>query len=280
MAAVDPWSWYTEIPVVSRVYLTASFVTTARACALDLVSPFALYYNFSLIFHKGQLWRLATNFFFFGMFSLDFLFHLYFLVRYCRLLEEGEFRWRTLDFVVMLGFARGVMLLFAPLLSVHFLGSSLAFMMVYVWGRRNDAVRMSFLGLFRSRRRTCPGCSWPSPCSWATRRRRTSSASPSATPTTTSSTSTRSSRRSAASGSGASSSCPSPRARALSGQPRPRRPAPFVPPPDLAGADADGAAADDARPEYDGAKAPRTRRPRAPGPRRVLSWGFPAAYES
>ena len=78
MAAVDPWSWYTEIPVVSRVYLTASFVTTA-ACALDLVSPFALYYNFSLIFHKGQLWRLATNFFFFGMFSLDFLFHMYFL---------------------------------------------------------------------------------------------------------------------------------------------------------------------------------------------------------
>ena len=147
MAGVDPWSWYTEIPVVSRVYLTASFVTTA-ACALDLVSPFSLYYNFGLIFHKGQVWRLGTNFFFFGMFSLDFLFHMYFLVRYCRLLEEGEFRGRTADFVAMLGFGAAAMLLAAPLLSVHFLGSSLAFMMVYVWGRRNEAVRMSFLGLF------------------------------------------------------------------------------------------------------------------------------------
>ena len=48
----------------------------------------------------------------------------------------------------MLAFGAGCMLAIAPLLSVHFLGSSLAFMMVYVWGRRNDAVRMSFLGLF------------------------------------------------------------------------------------------------------------------------------------
>jgi Derlin-2/3 len=244
MAAVDPWSWYTEIPVVSRVYLTASFVTTA-ACALDLVSPFALYYNFSLIFHKGQLWRLATNFFFFGMFSLDFLFHLYFLVRYCRLLEEGEFRGRTLDFVVMLGFGAGVMLLFAPLLSVHFLGSSLAFMMVYVWGRRNDAVRMSFLGLFPFTAPYLP---------WVLLAFSVLLGNPATTdlvgiavghayyyleyvyPKLAEIRGFRLRRVIVV---------PERARRALSGQPRPRRPAPFVPPPDLAGADADGAAADD-----------------------------------
>lgn len=36
----------------------------------------------------------------------------------------------------------------APFVSVHFLGSSLSFMMVYVWGRRNEDMRMSFLGVF------------------------------------------------------------------------------------------------------------------------------------
>eukprot|EP00640_Fibrocapsa_japonica_P007815 CAMPEP_0113938646 /NCGR_PEP_ID=MMETSP1339-20121228/5070_1 /TAXON_ID=94617 /ORGANISM="Fibrocapsa japonica" /LENGTH=150 /DNA_ID=CAMNT_0000941863 /DNA_START=378 /DNA_END=830 /DNA_ORIENTATION=+ /assembly_acc=CAM_ASM_000762 len=36
----------------------------------------------------------------------------------------------------------------APFVSVLFLGSSLTFMMVYVWGRLNQHVRMSFLGLF------------------------------------------------------------------------------------------------------------------------------------
>jgi Derlin-2/3 len=30
----------------------------------------------------------------------------------------------------------------------HFLGSSLTFMMTYVWGRRNEDVKMSFLGFF------------------------------------------------------------------------------------------------------------------------------------
>ena len=97
----DILEWYLEIPVVSRTYLTASFVTTA-ACALELVSPFSLYYNFKLIFHEGEVWRLLTNFLFFGKFSLEFVFHMYFLMRYCRLLEENSFRGRTSDFVFML----------------------------------------------------------------------------------------------------------------------------------------------------------------------------------
>eukprot|EP00618_Florenciella_parvula_P014054 CAMPEP_0119480812 /NCGR_PEP_ID=MMETSP1344-20130328/9451_1 /TAXON_ID=236787 /ORGANISM="Florenciella parvula, Strain CCMP2471" /LENGTH=236 /DNA_ID=CAMNT_0007515155 /DNA_START=162 /DNA_END=868 /DNA_ORIENTATION=+ len=148
MNQADPWQWYNEIPIVSRIYLTASFITTA-ACALDVISPFSLYFNFGLIVYKGQFWRIITNFLFFGLFSLDFLFHMYFLVRYCRLLEEGtDFRSRTGDFVWMICFGATLMTMTAPFVSVHFLGSSLTFMMVYVWGRRNEHVRMSFLGLF------------------------------------------------------------------------------------------------------------------------------------
>ena len=35
-----------------------------------------------------------------------------------------------------------------PFVSVYFLGSSLTFMLVYLWGRRNPQVGMNFLGLF------------------------------------------------------------------------------------------------------------------------------------
>jgi Derlin-2/3 len=38
--------------------------------------------------------------------------------------------------------------LVASYTQTHFLGSSLTFMMVYVWGRRNEDVKMSFLGFF------------------------------------------------------------------------------------------------------------------------------------
>ena len=36
----------------------------------------------------------------------------------------------------------------APFINIQLLGASLTFMMVYVWGRRNRYVQMSFLGLF------------------------------------------------------------------------------------------------------------------------------------
>lgn len=70
---------YMDIPVVSRLYFTGAFLTTA-GCALDIISPFSLYFNFDLIFFQGQIWRLITTYLFFGMFSIDFLFHMYFLV--------------------------------------------------------------------------------------------------------------------------------------------------------------------------------------------------------
>jgi len=78
-----------------------------------------------------QVWRLFTNFFFFGAkFSLEFLFHMFFLVQYCRSLEEGSFRGRTADFFFMMLFGASLMLLLAPLTGMNFLGSSLTFMMV------------------------------------------------------------------------------------------------------------------------------------------------------
>ena len=56
-------------------------------------------------------------------------------VRYSRLLEEGDFRGRTGDFVWFLLFCAALMTGAAPFLGMNFLGRPLAFMMVYVWGR-------------------------------------------------------------------------------------------------------------------------------------------------
>lgn len=68
---------------------------------LDVVSPFQLYFNPTLILRHYQLWRLATTFLFFGPISFTFLFNMLFTYRYCRMLEEGSFRGRSADFVMM-----------------------------------------------------------------------------------------------------------------------------------------------------------------------------------
>lgn len=61
-------------------------------------------------------------------------------VRYSRLLEEGDFRGRTGDFVWFLLFCAVLMTGAAPFLNMNFLGRPLAFMMVYVWGRYSKMV--------------------------------------------------------------------------------------------------------------------------------------------
>ena len=135
MASLE--AWIRDFPVITRTYMAGALLTTA-ACALDLLSPFSLYFSLPMIVQRHQYWRLVTNFFFFGQnFSLDFLFHMFFLVRYCRALEEGSFRGRTADFAFLCLFGALPMTAVAPLVQLHFLGSSLTFMMVYVWARRN-----------------------------------------------------------------------------------------------------------------------------------------------
>eukprot|EP00026_Physarum_polycephalum_P014781 Phypoly_transcript_15334.p1 GENE.Phypoly_transcript_15334~~Phypoly_transcript_15334.p1 ORF type:complete len:256 (+),score=22.68 Phypoly_transcript_15334:113-769(+) len=130
-------------------------VITSLAVFLEVIHPLDLYLNFYMVFKKYQLWRLISNFLFFDTFGINFLFHMYFLVRHSRYLEESSFRGRTADFVFMWLFGAVLLLLidltfyYTGLVSkVIFLAPSLSFMIVYVWSRRNPGVRMSFLGLF------------------------------------------------------------------------------------------------------------------------------------
>lgn len=71
---------------------------------LDLVTPFQLYFNPILILEHYQLWRFITTFLFLGHMGLNFFLNIIFTYRYCRMLEEGSFRGRTADFVMMFMF--------------------------------------------------------------------------------------------------------------------------------------------------------------------------------
>ncbi|XP_018973795.2 derlin-3 [Cyprinus carpio] len=137
---------YMQIPAVTRAYTTACVLTTA-AVQLEFITPFQLYFNPDLILKKYQVWRLITNFLFFGPLGFSFLFNMIFLYRYCRMLEEGSFRGRTADFVYMFLFGGVLMTLFGLFANLFFLGQAFTIMLVYVWSRRNPYVRMNFFGL-------------------------------------------------------------------------------------------------------------------------------------
>ena len=52
-------SRYKQIPIVTRGYLTLA-VGTTLLCALDVVSPFSLYFNYTAIAQKYEVTRSST----------------------------------------------------------------------------------------------------------------------------------------------------------------------------------------------------------------------------
>jgi len=70
--------FFKNVPPVTRTYMTVCFLTTL-VVHLELISPFSLYFNWDLISHDLQLWRLLTTFLFYGYFGLNFIFHMFFL---------------------------------------------------------------------------------------------------------------------------------------------------------------------------------------------------------
>eukprot|EP00889_Picochlorum_renovo_P008870 jgi/Picre1/35900/NNA_003358.t1 len=144
---MDVVDGYNSLPVVTRVYVTLVVITSAL-CALDVISPFYCISTQKLILYKHEYWRLLTNFLYFGNIGIDFIFHLFFLIRYSKSLEEGSFRNKSADFLWMLVFGGIMLTAMAPVAKVQFLGTSLNFMLVYVWARRHPSVPLSFLGIF------------------------------------------------------------------------------------------------------------------------------------
>jgi Derlin-2/3 len=140
--------WYWDIPVITRLYFTASLALTLMI-SLDVVSAYQIYFNMRQVL-RGEVSQPATvprasdtssvlnnagvaprdelPLFRFILYRLllSHVFHVSFAlvtrvaygligcfcrrVRYCRSLEEGSFRGRTADFLVCLLFGMTVLM--------------------------------------------------------------------------------------------------------------------------------------------------------------------------
>ncbi|KAI3849027.1 hypothetical protein MKX03_011470 [Papaver bracteatum] len=130
--------WYKQMPIITRSSLTAAIITTI-GCSLEIIS---LSYVFESKISRSEyeFWSLITNFLYFGKMDLDFLFHIFFLARHCKLLEKNSFRGRTTDFFYMLLFGATV------LTGILLVGGMIPY--IYMWSKQNPFIHMSFLGLF------------------------------------------------------------------------------------------------------------------------------------
>ncbi|KAJ2805908.1 hypothetical protein H4R20_001902 [Coemansia guatemalensis] len=139
--------WYLQLPPFTRVYTTGIVVLTL-ALQMEWVTPFQLFHNNHNTFERGEYWRLFTTFLFLGGFSLDWMLNIYFIVRYCRDLEEGSYLNRPADFVWMIILMCSVLLALSPYLGVPFLGDLLISSLTYMWSRHYSYLFINIMGLF------------------------------------------------------------------------------------------------------------------------------------
>lgn len=127
---------------------------TAAAYYLKLYDPDILSLQYGLVLKRFQIWRLVSNFFYLGPFSVGFAVRLIMLARYGVLLEKGLFDKRTADFLWMMIFGAFSLLTVAPVLMLlppykTFMSISLVFMLLYVWSRESPNAQINIYGVVR-----------------------------------------------------------------------------------------------------------------------------------
>ncbi|EPS66230.1 hypothetical protein M569_08547, partial [Genlisea aurea] len=140
--------YYKSLPPITKAYGTACLFVTV-ACQLGLLYPGNIAHVPELSFMHFEVWRLITNFFFLGKFSMNFGIRLLMIARYGVQLETGPFQGRTADFLWMMLFGALSLLVFSsiPPLWSPFLGISVVFMLLYVWSREYPNASVSIYGL-------------------------------------------------------------------------------------------------------------------------------------
>ena len=144
---VDAWQ---SIPPLTRLMLVFQ-IGLSCAVWLELVSPFKLYFNWSLIAGKHQYWRLLTSLFYKGDLSPHLIFDFLMFIRYSSMLENHHFRNKPAEYIVFVAFGSVCFWLAAYFLGMQFMAYCVTTMMVYLQARIMPDIPMSILNLFHFR---------------------------------------------------------------------------------------------------------------------------------
>eukprot|EP01091_Cochliopodium_minus_P011366 TRINITY_DN3196_c0_g1_i2.p1 TRINITY_DN3196_c0_g1~~TRINITY_DN3196_c0_g1_i2.p1 ORF type:complete len:228 (-),score=27.77 TRINITY_DN3196_c0_g1_i2:94-777(-) len=147
MEGGDIKRWYESIPTITRNIFTASLIITLAA-NFGLLSPYLLILDWDFIIFKFHVWRLITPFFYFGKLGFPFLISLMFLYRHSGDLEREKFANRQADYLFMILFGGGLLLIVSFFLGFRILGQGLIMFIIYNWAQTyRDAVMSFFFGL-------------------------------------------------------------------------------------------------------------------------------------
>lgn len=139
----SPQEMWESVPPLSRSWLGLCVLTTLGT-RLSLINPYNIILLFPQVFENFEIWRLFTNFLFFGPFSFNWAIQMYLLVSYAARLESDPYRTTrgatygdVGDFAFCLLFNAMLCLVVGWVMELVILGPVLSFSLLYLWSRRN-----------------------------------------------------------------------------------------------------------------------------------------------
>lgn len=153
MDANTPESFFRQIPAITKFLVVAIFAVTLLT-TLGALNVQLLILDGVLIMRKWHFWRLITDYFFVGPFSISWIFHMYFFVSFSSKLEAHpcfsprvEGRGAYLYFLILQMLALDLLSLaiYAPR-GKPVLASSLSFAIIYYWSKKEPFATVGLWG--------------------------------------------------------------------------------------------------------------------------------------
>lgn len=82
-----PEAWFKSLPIITRYWFGATFATTL-AVNFKIISVGQVFYDWSLVMNKLELWRVLSSFLYIGSFEFNTLIALMLLVQFSQRYEQ------------------------------------------------------------------------------------------------------------------------------------------------------------------------------------------------
>lgn len=140
--------YWDSLPIITRSYM-AAVLGTVGLTQFGFLSPMKIVLFWEPVLKNFELWRILTNFCYFGKPSFMLLMQLMLLGRFGSGYENDPFRTgvsETADFIFCLMFIITILAAGSYALTLPMLSNSLIFALIYLWSRRNPTSPVSVWG--------------------------------------------------------------------------------------------------------------------------------------
>ena len=146
-----------KTPPITQGFLTVSIAITALSCVLNHNRfPDFLMLDWSRV-ARGEIWRLLTNFLYFGPLDISFALTMQFVWQYMSQLEKVHHKEPGKFVIMWLTGAASLLAAFAATnIPTANLGHNLSCFLVYVWARTYEGHEINFMELFTMRSELMP----------------------------------------------------------------------------------------------------------------------------